>query len=116
MIITGGENVYPSEVENILNKHPEIMDSVVFGIPVAQWGESVVAAIILKDDRLTSLDNIKTFVQDYLAGYKTPKRYYILKEFPKTPIGKIDKKALLKMAKDEEAKHASREKVQQIIM
>lgn len=116
MIITGGENVYPGEVENVLNKHPEIMDSAVFGIPVAQWGESVVAAIILKDDQLTSLDDIKTFVQDYLAGYKTPKRYYILKEFPKTPIGKIDKKALLEMAKDEEAKHASREKVQQIIM
>ncbi|EGE53278.1 class I adenylate-forming enzyme family protein [Streptococcus parauberis] len=116
MIITGGENVYPSEVETVLNQFPQVMDSAVFGIPAEQWGESVVAAIILKEDSGDILEELKEFAREHLAGYKTPKRYYILAEFPKSPVGKIDKKALLAMAKEEEERHASREKVQQIIM
>jgi len=116
MIITGGENVYPSEVENVLNKHPEVMDSVVFGLPTAQWGESVVAAIILKEANPQILDSLKPHVQENLAGYKTPKRYYFLNDFPKTPIGKIDRKALEKMAREKEAQHQEEEKALQIIM
>ncbi|PNY18681.1 long-chain-fatty-acid--CoA ligase FadD [Streptococcus parauberis] len=116
MIITGGENVYPSEVETVLNHFPQVMDSAVFGIPAEQWGESVVAAIILKEGSGDIIEELRTFAREHLAGYKTPKRYYVLEEFPKSPVGKIDKKALLAMAKEEEAKHASREKVQQIIM
>src|SRR5699024_4168612 len=83
MIITGGENVYPSEVEKVLNQFPGIVDSVVFGIPVEQWGESVVAAVITKGLDESIIEELTEYAKLNLAGYKTPKRYYLLDEFPK---------------------------------
>lgn len=116
MIITGGENVYPSEVEKVLNKFPGVVDSVVFGIPVEQWGESVVAAVITKGLDESIIEELSEYAKLNLAGYKTPKRYYLLDEFPKTPIGKIDKKALLAMAQEIEEGRHDLSRPRQIIM
>lgn len=96
MIISGGENVYPSEVESVLIKHPLVQDVVVVGYEVEKWGESVAAAVILKEDE----PNFEAILHDYcaerLAIYKTPKTYMALEAFPLNPVGKINKIALVK--------------------
>jgi acyl-CoA synthetase (AMP-forming)/AMP-acid ligase II len=76
MIITGGENVYPSEVENILIMHPAVKEVCVIGVPDEKWGESVKAVVVLNDDVEAGEDvktNIIDFCRDKMAGYKRPR-------------------------------------------
>jgi fatty-acyl-CoA synthase len=92
MIIRGGENVYPREIEEFLYAHPKIADVQVVGVPDERYGEEVLACVILRDpeDTLT-LEELRAYCHDQLAHYKTPTRLRILDAFPMTVSGKVRK-------------------------
>lgn len=94
MILTGGENVYSSEVENVLYTHPHVLEAAVIGVPDVHWGEAVKACVVLKEGRLMAEEEIIAYCRKDLAGYKTPKSVDFLKTLPKTGSGKIFKKGL----------------------
>ncbi len=94
MIVSGGENVYPREVENALFEHPAIVDAAVFGIPGAKFGEDVMATVVLKEgENLTEQDVIE-FCRTKLGGYKIPRRVSFMDELPRNASGKVLKKDL----------------------
>jgi acyl-CoA synthetase (AMP-forming)/AMP-acid ligase II len=93
MIITGGENVYPAEVEAVLIEHPGVADVAVIGLPDADWGEAVTAAIIPAGDP-PGLEELRAFARTRLAGYKVPRRLEVVPEIPRTASGKIIKHKL----------------------
>jgi acyl-CoA synthetase (AMP-forming)/AMP-acid ligase II len=94
MIITGGINVYPKEVEEVLYQHPSVFEAAVFGVPDDYWGEAVKAVLVLKEGATASGDEIIRFCGEHLAGYKKPKSVEFWKELPKNPTGKILKRAI----------------------
>jgi len=94
MIITGGENVYSTEVENVLYQHPKVLEAAVFGIPHEKWGEAVHAAVVLKPGEVATEEEIIAFCKERLAHYKAPKAITFLPELPRTGSGKIYKKGL----------------------
>jgi acyl-CoA synthetase (AMP-forming)/AMP-acid ligase II len=94
MIVTGGENVYSTEVENVLYMHPKVLEAAVFGVPDEKWGEAVTAAVVLKQNETATENEIVKFCKEYQASYKAPKSIVFLDELPKTGSGKIYKKAL----------------------
>jgi acyl-CoA synthetase (AMP-forming)/AMP-acid ligase II len=91
MIITGGENVYPSEVENVIGSHPKVKDVAVIGIPHEKWGEAVHAVIILHEGQSATQEEIIEWCRDKMAGYKRPKSVDFIsdEEMPRTATGKI---------------------------
>ena len=94
MIVTGGENVYSTEVENVLYMHPKILEAAVFGVPDEHWGEAVNAAVVLKHGETATADEIIAFCKEHQAAFKAPKAIVFLDELPKTGSGKIYKKRL----------------------
>lgn len=94
MIITGGENVFSTEVENILYTHKGVLEAAVIGVPDEHWGEAVKACVVLKEGRDVSEQEIISFCKEHLAGYKCPKSVDFLDVLPKTGSGKIFKKGL----------------------
>lgn len=96
MIISGGENIYPREIEEILVQHPAISDVAVIGVPHEQWGEEVKAVVQLKEEYQNQGEDLKTEILDFcrerLAGYKRPRTVDIVEEFPRTATGKILKR------------------------
>jgi fatty-acyl-CoA synthase len=94
MIITGGENVYSTEVEYALYEHPAVLECAVFGIPDEKWGEIVKAVIVLKTGHTASEEELVAHTKSKLAGYKTPRSIDFATELPKTGSGKIFKKGL----------------------
>ncbi len=95
MIITGGENVYPREIEEILYKRPEIGECSIIGLPDKEYGEKVTACLVLKQ-KGQSLDptDFKSFLKMHLAPFKVPKEFIVLDELPKSSTGKILKREL----------------------
>jgi fatty-acyl-CoA synthase len=96
MYISGGENVYPAQVEHLIRSHPNVDDVAIIGVPDEKWGESGKAFIVLKNDTTLSLDELTQFCIDKLAKYKIPKHLELLDELPKNVAGKIDRKRLNK--------------------
>lgn len=94
MIITGGENVYSIEVENVLYAHPAVLEAAVIGLPHPKWGEAVTAFVVLKPDQSVNEEEVIRFCKDHLAGYRVPKSVNFIDELPKTGSGKIFKKGL----------------------
>jgi long-chain acyl-CoA synthetase len=94
MIISGGFNIYPNELENVLFKHPAVADAAVFGIPDDTWGEAVCAHVVLRPEARITEEEIIGFMKENLAGYKKPKLVKFVKEIPKTHTGKTLKKDL----------------------
>lgn len=94
LIISGGFNVYPSEVEDALHGHKKIKEAAVFGVPDPAWVEKVVAVVSAKNNLLLEKDEINEFLKDKLANYKRPKEIYIIEELPKSSAEKIDKKLI----------------------
>ncbi len=90
MIKTGGENVYPFEIEEHIREHPAVDEVAVFGVFDAKWGEAVAAVIKPKTGYEISIQEIKSYLRTKIAGYKIPKHIWIVDEIPKTPIGKVD--------------------------
>jgi len=94
MIVSGGENVYPAEVENALMKHPAVADVAVIGIPDERWGEVPLAIVVRKPGVEVTEDDIVAFGRTQLAGFKTPKKVAWADALPRNPSGKILKKDL----------------------
>jgi len=94
MILSGGENIYPAEVENTLMQHPAIADGAVIGVPDAQWGEAVKACVVLKPGAQASAAEIIEFLRARIAHYKCPKSIDFLEAIPRNPTGKILKRVL----------------------
>jgi acyl-CoA synthetase (AMP-forming)/AMP-acid ligase II len=94
MIISGGMNVYPAEIEAVLERHPDIADVAVFGIPSEEWGESVHAVVVARPGRALAPEDVMTFARKDLAGYKTPRSVTFAAEIPRTGSGKILKRVL----------------------
>lgn len=94
MIVSGGENVYPAEVENALMHHPDLVDVAVIGVPDDQYGEAVVAVCVAGGERVPSGDELIAFCRDRIAGYKIPRRYEFVDQLPKNPSGKLLKREL----------------------
>jgi acyl-CoA synthetase (AMP-forming)/AMP-acid ligase II len=92
MILSGGENVYSTEVENALYEHPAVLECAAYGVPSAKWGEEVRAAVVLSAD--ATAEALKEHCRAHLAGYKVPKQIELLSELPKTGSGKISKQRL----------------------
>jgi long-chain acyl-CoA synthetase len=95
LIITGGANVYPAEVESVLLQHPKIADAAVVGIPDADMGKSVLAVVELRADERASADEIIIFCRRDLAHYKCPRRVEFVVQLPREPNGKVRKHELL---------------------
>jgi acyl-CoA synthetase (AMP-forming)/AMP-acid ligase II len=94
MIISGGENVYPVEIENVLAEHPAVADVAVIGLPDARWGEKVTAVVVAAAGRSLTLEELDAHCRDRLAGYKIPKHLVVLEDLPRTPSGKVLKHVL----------------------
>jgi long-chain acyl-CoA synthetase len=94
MIISGGVNIYPAEIEAVLLQHAEVLDAAVFGIPHEDWGESVHAMLQLRGDQGHFDQEIRIFCQDKLARYKQPKTYSYVQQLPRDPNGKLSKRSL----------------------
>jgi fatty-acyl-CoA synthase len=94
MIITGGENIYSVEVENVLYAHPAIYEAAVIGVPDPKWGEAVKAVVVLKPGKSVTEQEIIQFCKENIARYKAPKSVDFISELPKTGSGKIFKKGL----------------------
>ncbi|MGE7919779.1 class I adenylate-forming enzyme family protein [Viridibacillus sp. NPDC093762] len=93
MIISGGENVYPQEVEQCIITHPKVKEVAVIGIADCHWGE-IVTAFIVSDDAFNNVKEIQDLCRSHLGSYKIPRNIYFIPELPKTHVGKIDKKKL----------------------
>ncbi len=89
MVITGGENVYPAEVESALYDHPAIAEIAVIGLPDDKWGEAVVAIAALRPGAMLDLEELRAFGTDRLARYKLPRRLEIVTALPRNPAGKV---------------------------
>ncbi|RLF52621.1 MAG: AMP-binding protein [Thermoplasmata archaeon] len=100
MIIRGGENVYPREIEEFLYKHPKIKEVQVVGVPHPEYGEEVVAFIQLKEGEEATEEEIKEFCKQNIARYKVPKYIFFTNEWPMTASGKIQKFKLREIAKE----------------
>jgi len=94
MLISGGENIYPKEIEDVLYRHPKILEAAVFGLPDELWGEKVCAAVIIKPGEQLDAEEVTEFCQSHLASFKKPKAVYFLDALPKNQIGKVLRSAL----------------------
>ena len=93
MIISGGENIYPVEIENILMQHSAVADVAIIGVPDDKWGETVKALVCKADESVTE-DELMDYCREYLAHYKCPASIEWVKQLPRNPSGKILKKEL----------------------
>ena len=91
MYISGGENVYPAEVERVLHTHPAILESAVIGIPDAKWGEVGAAFVLLRPGQVLCVDDIRAHCRERLAAYKVPVSVNAVDDFPRTAAGKVRK-------------------------
>ncbi|MBV8700368.1 MAG: AMP-binding protein, partial [Bradyrhizobium sp.] len=89
MIISGGENIYPAEVESAICDHPDVAEAAVIGVPDDKWGEAVKAIVVMKPGRTADATDIINFTRTRIAGYKTPKSIDFLDALPRNPSGKI---------------------------
>ena len=89
MIISGGENIYPAEVESAICDHPDVAEAAVIGIPDDQWGEAVKAIVVMKPGKRATAADLINFTRERIAGFKTPKTVDFLEALPRNPSGKI---------------------------
>ena len=96
MIISGGENIYPAEIEEVLYQMPEILKCAVIGVPNTDWGESVKAIIVLKPGKVLSSNEVIEYCKGFVASYKKPKEVEFIDELPRNASGKVLKYILQK--------------------
>jgi len=94
LIVTGGENVYPREVERVLEAHPGVREAAVFGVPDETWGERVHAAVVLAQPDAAGSEALAAHCREHLAGYKCPRSFELPEELPRLANGKVDKNRL----------------------
>ena len=98
MIVTGGENVYSKEVEDVIATHPDVLECAIVGLPHPEWGETVTAFIVPTEGKILEDETILSFLYDKLAKYKIPRLYKFVEALPHTPSGKVIKYKLREMA------------------
>ena len=96
LIIRGGENIAPGEIEAVLQQHEAVEDAAVIGVPDVEWGEEVKAVVVLKPGALAAPEELSAFVKERLASYKVPKHYEFVQELPRNYVGKVLKTELRK--------------------
>lgn len=94
MIVTGGINVYPREIEIALEEHPAVLECTAFGVPDDRWGEALIAYVVLRDGEACDADTLRAFCTGQLARYKRPREIVFVSNIPKTPSGKVQKPIL----------------------
>ncbi|MCG5432066.1 long-chain-fatty-acid--CoA ligase FadD2 [Mycobacterium sp. MYCO198283] len=98
MIVSGGENVFPAEVEDLISGHPEVVEATALGVEDKEWGARLRAFVVLRDGATVDEDGIKAYVREHLARYKVPREVVFLDELPRNPTGKILKRELRKVS------------------
>ncbi|MCG8316819.1 MAG: AMP-binding protein [Pseudomonadales bacterium] len=96
MIVTGGFNVYPRELEDILTEHPAVSQAAVIGVPHEKWGEAVTALVVLRDNHSVAAETLIQLIAERKGSYQAPKTLEFIESIPLTPVGKPDKKVLRK--------------------
>jgi acyl-CoA synthetase (AMP-forming)/AMP-acid ligase II len=96
MVVSGGENIYPVEVENTLASHPAVLDVAVIGVPDDKFGEALLAFVVVREGQALTLEGMIEFCRDKIAGYKIPRQLKLIDALPRNPSGKILKKDLRK--------------------
>jgi len=94
MIVSGGSNIYPNEVESALLEHPDLLDVAVIGVPSTKWGEEPLAVCVLREGRSPTPEELIAFCRDRLGGYKIPRRYEFTEALPRNASGKVLKRVL----------------------
>jgi acyl-CoA synthetase (AMP-forming)/AMP-acid ligase II len=94
MIISGGLNIYPNEVEQVLYEHPAVLEAAVFGVPDKDWGEAVKAVVALKPSMKATEQELIDFCKSRLTSYKKPKTIDFMTNLPKSPEGKVLRRTL----------------------
>ena len=94
MIISGGVNIYPREIEDHLSTHPAILEAAVIGVPDPEWGETLRAFIVLRNGQQLSETDVINYCREHLADYKCPKTVRVVASLPKGPTGKVLKREL----------------------
>ena len=97
MIISGGENIYPAEIENLLIESPDIAEASVIGRPDARWGEIVVAVVVPRTGSMLTGEQVLKLLDGRIARYKHPKEVLVVEQLPKTALGKIRKEDVRQM-------------------
>jgi fatty-acyl-CoA synthase len=100
MIVSGGENVFPAEVEDLISGHPEVVEATALGVEDKEWGARLRAFVVLRENATVDEDGIKSYVREHLARYKVPREVVFLDELPRNPTGKILKRELRKVSVD----------------
>ncbi|MDP3672955.1 MAG: AMP-binding protein [Telluria sp.] len=100
LIISGGENIHPAEIENLLAEHPAIAECAAFGVPDGEWGEVVAAAIVLRPGQSVSEQELASYLAGRLARFKQPRRWLWLDALPKTALGKLQRQTLAEWARN----------------
>ncbi|MFB6374269.1 MAG: class I adenylate-forming enzyme family protein [Bradymonadaceae bacterium] len=95
MVISGGVNIYPVEIEDALVEHPEVEDAGVIGVDDEEWGEKLVGYVVPADGAI-EIEGLESWLRERLAGYKIPKDWRVIDELPRNPTGKIEKNELEK--------------------
>jgi len=97
LIVSGGENIYPAEIERVLREHPAVAEVCVVGIPNPEWGQQVAAAIVLKTNAQVTSEELMLFSRQHLAGYKQPRLIKFVDSLPQTASGKIQRGKVLEI-------------------
>jgi len=99
MVIRGGENIYPKEIDNVLAGHPKVIEAACVGVPDKDMGEEVKAFVVLKDGETATEEEMRAYCKQHLAGFKVPRYFeFLSRDFPRNPVGKVLKKVLKKWA------------------
>jgi malonyl-CoA/methylmalonyl-CoA synthetase len=97
IIISGGENISPKEIESVINQHPQVLESCIVGISDEKWGEKVVAAVVLKPGASLEAREIQDHCKKHLLDWKCPKEIFLLEELPRNRMGKVIKEEVLRL-------------------
>lgn len=100
MIIRGGVNIYPKEIEEVFYRHPKVKEAAVIGLPDEIWGEEVACCLILKEGETWTEEDVIAYCQEHLADFKCPRKVFFVEAFPKTATGKIQKHLLAESVLD----------------
>jgi fatty-acyl-CoA synthase len=100
MIVSGGENVYPAEVEEALRRNPAVLDAAVVAVPDERWGEMVAAAVELRPGQAVSSAELQSFSREQIAAFKCPKLIQFVERLPRTVSGKVQRAEVRKLMRD----------------